>query len=231
MKKTLAILLVIAFALTLGIVVLAEGLSEEEVLPAEETESVVEAETVAEEPAAEEAAEEAPAEEAPAAEEPAEETAEETPAEEAPADEEEDAAFVAWMAQLASLDPSYDISEAEWRLCYVLNHRIQSWYCSEIDELPAEIAEAYGTTNEEELPWIIKYTSIGEKDSTETLDVYYYGTDENGNACEKTETITIAIPAGETVFYVMDPGFKVERGGFSIIAGSYGDRYEAMPEA
>lgn len=219
MKKTLAILLVLAFALALGVVAFAEGLAEEDALPAEETETVAEAE----------AADEAPADEAPAAEEAAEDAAEEAPAEEpAPAiPHPEDIDFDAWMARY---NPSYDITEAEWRLCYVLNHRIQSWYCSEVDELPAEIAEAYGTTNEEELPWIIKYTSIGELDSTETIEVYYSGTDENGEPCEKTEIVTITIPAGETVFYVLDPGFKAQSGGFAIIAGSYGDRYEA-PEA
>ena len=127
-----------------------------------------------------------------------------------------------WMA---CLDPSYDISEEEWRLCYVLNHRTQSWYSNEGYELPAEIAELYGTTNFEQLPPIIIYESIGELDSTETIHAYFSGIDENGNRCEWDDTVTVDIPAGGLAFCVLDPGFDRVSGGFEIIAGSYGTLY------
>ena len=127
-----------------------------------------------------------------------------------------------WMA---CLDPSYDISEEEWRLCYVLNHRTQSWYSNEGYELPVEIAELYGTTDFEKLPSIIIYESIGELDSTETIHAYFTGRDENGNRWEWDDTVTVDIPAGGLAFCVLDPGFEAESGGFEIIAGSYGNLY------
>lgn len=115
----------------------------------------------------------------------------------------------------------------------VFHHRIQTWYggtdfvsnSGKVYTLPAEIAETYGTTVEYELPPIVIYESIGELDSTETLEVYYTGTDENGRTCKRSEIITIEIPAGEAVYRVLEEEAGWTCTGFAILAGSYGDLY------
>lgn len=136
----------------------------------------------------------------------------------------------------AEAEPVEEAGEAEkvpatnWE---VFQHRIQTWYggmdfvsnSGKVYTLPAEIAETYGTTVEYELPPILIYESIGELDSTETLEVYYTGTDENGRACKKSEIITIEIPAGEAVYRVLEEEDGWTCTGFSILAGSYGDLY------
>lgn len=115
----------------------------------------------------------------------------------------------------------------------VFSHRIQTGYCwepyvshkGEVHDLPAEIAEKYGTTDYEELPDILIYESIGTKDSTETLYVLYFAVDENGKKqWVGSETVTIEIPAGEVVYYPLDPGHEDWLCGYmAIVGGSYGD--------
>lgn len=110
-------------------------------------------------------------------------------------------------------------------LNYILSHLDRYWYENYNFELPAEIVEAYGTADSEQLPPIMVYKSIGEKDCTETIEISYYGIGANGNA-EWNETVTIDVPAGETVFYVLDnQGYETVFGGYAIRAGSYGDLY------
>ena len=116
----------------------------------------------------------------------------------------------------------------------VFSHRIQTWYggydfvsnSGKVYTLPAEIAETYGTTVEYELPPILIYESIGELDSTETLEVYYVRADGS----KKSELITIEIPAGEAVYYVLEEEDGWVCTGFGIRAGSYGNLYTEIVE-
>ena len=208
MKKTFVIALVLVLALTMGIVALAQGLAEDEEAVIEEAVERVE------EPVADEAAE---PEEEPAVDEAAE------PVEAEPAEPVE-------------TEPAEEAEEAEKTLVTnwdVFHHRIQTWYggtdfvsnSGKVYTLPAEIAEKYGTTVEYELPSILIYESIGELDSTETIEVYYVGTDENGAVCRRSEIITIEIPAGEAVYRVLEEEDGWTCTGFGILAGSYGDLY------
>lgn len=248
MKKTLAIVLALAFALTLSVVALAEGLT------GEETESVAETTEIAAEATEAEAAEEESA--AVAADEAiddeiaaeaadeviddeaagtVEDEETETPDKESTPLDDKDYAelknFIAWTKVTGA---AWGLSEEECvaygTVDFVLSHRVQSWYENYNFELPAEIVEAYGTADSEELPSILIYTSTGDKDSTETIKILYSGYDANGEYCSWEDTVTIAIPAGETVFYVIDdPDFEAVTGGFAILAGSYGDLYAALP--
>lgn len=196
MKKTLALALVLLLALTMSVVALAQGLAKDEDAVADEAEAI----GSVEEPVVDEA-EPVEAETEPVETEPVEEAGE---AEKTPA--------------------------TNWE---VLHHRIQTWYggtdfvsnSGKVYTLPAEIAETYGTTVVYELPPILIYESIGELDSTETIEVYYTGTDENGRTCKKTEIITIEIPAGEAVYRVLEEEAGWTCTGFGILAGSYGDLY------
>jgi len=132
-----------------------------------------------------------------------------------------------------------EIKEFFTRVHRVFNHRIQTWYSNHdfnvydnIIEgpnytLPKEIVEKYGTDDSEGLPSILVYESIGEFDSTETIELQYGKRNEKG-LIERvegwTETVTIKIPAGGVAFYVIECPF--EGGvfaGFAIRGGTYGD--------
>ena len=237
MKKTLAIVLALVFALTMSAVALAEGLSSDETETVAETTEIVaettDAESTEEEIAAEvtdEATDEAIDEEVV---ETVEDEVAETPDKEVTPLDDKDYAelenFIAWMK---ATGPAWGLSEEECveqgTLNFILSHRIQTGYDNYNFELPAEIVEAYGTADSEELPTILIYTSTGDKDSTETIKIWYGGIDANGEYCEWEETVTIDIPAGETVFYVLDnPNYEDVTGAFGIRAGSYGDLYAA----
>lgn len=261
MKKTLAILLALTVVLALGVFAFADEISDivssdpteteepaasvEEPTEEDATEAPTEEAPAEETPAEETPAEEAPAEEAPAEETPAEETpaeeapVEETPAEEAPAKEP---------VHISGAD-GYTAEELEM-LHNVLGKRIQtgysSWsydkygnFCLGSDycnyELPAEIAEKYGTRDASLLPSIIIYESDGELDATETLryDCYRWG--ENGEQIYvASKTFTVEIPAGGVAFYPIEVevpdsdyegycyrGYDTAR--VAIIGASYGD--------
>ncbi len=227
MKKTLAILLALTFVLALGVFAFADEISD--IVSSEPTET--EEPTASVEEPTDEDATEAPAEETPA---------EETPAEEKPAVEE---APVNEPVHISVAD-GYTAEELEMLqavLCKSTGTGYSSWsfdkfgnFCLGADycnyELPAEIAEKYGTRDSSLLPSIMIYESTGELDATETLRYDFYRWGENGEEVfVKSETFTVEIPAGEVVFYVLDinpddltdQGFDTARG--AIIAASYGD--------
>lgn len=125
-------------------------------------------------------------------------------------------------------------AEKRAEIAAVFDNRIQTWYSSfDVDEngnryeaynyeLPEEIAEKYGTRNSMQLPRIIVYQSIGDRDSTETIKLKYGTYDHltDTKHIERTEIVTIEIPAGGVAFYVVeDPSFI----GFAILSGTYGD--------
>ncbi len=251
MKKTLAILLALTIALALGVFAFADEISDiVSSEPTETEEPAASAEEPTEEDATEAPAEETPAEETPAEETPAEEApAEEAPAEEAPAEETPTEEAPANEPVHISGADGYTAEELE-TLNAVLGKRIQtaysSWsydeygnFCLGSDycnyELPAELAEKYGTRDASQLPSIMIYESIGELDATETLryDFYRWG-DHGEQIYVASKTFTVEIPAGGVAFYPIEVelpdsdykghcnrGYDTARG--AIIAASYGD--------
>lgn len=118
----------------------------------------------------------------------------------------------------------------------VLSKRIQTSYSSyDVDaygkqyvsykyDLPEEIVEKYGTRDSHELPCILIYESTGEFDSTETIELYYGKSDiDNGlYYIERTEIVTIEIPAGGVAFYVIEDDNLLS---FGILCATYGDLF------
>lgn len=204
MKKTLAILLALAFALTLSVMTFAEEISD--LISSGPVESTGNVDEPVE---ADEATEDV--------------SVESIPAEDGSATEPEQ----------ASAEVEYT-AEKRAEIAAVFDNRIQTWYSSfDVDEngnryeaynyeLPEEIAEKYGTRNSMQLPRIIVYQSIGDRDSTETIKLKYGTYDHltDTKHIERTEIVTIEIPAGGVAFYVVeDPSFI----GFAILSGTYGD--------
>ncbi len=106
-------------------------------------------------------------------------------------------------------------------------------YCNY--ELPAELAEKYGTRDSCYLPSMMIYESIGELDATETLryDFYRWG-DHGEQIYVASKTFTVEIPAGGVAFLPIEVelpdsdyegycyrGYDTARG--AIISASYGD--------
>lgn len=116
----------------------------------------------------------------------------------------------------------------------VLSKRIQTFYSSyDLDaygnryvsynyDLPEEIVEKYGTRDSHELPRILIYESTGEFDSTETIELYYGKRDYHTGLyyIERTEIVTIEIPAGGVAFYVIEDDNLLS---FGILCATYGD--------
>ena len=202
MKKTLAIVLAIACVLTMSIIALAEGVAEDE--------EVIVNETTADETAAEAAETE---DEAEIADEVIVGDAADT---EAPADGE-NAELDAWMAMR---DPSM-ITEEEWMLFYVLEHTRFEYIEGEV---PVEV---YTNTGTEELTLII-YWEYGVYTPITDWEAYWANFDPDVTDPHEiigTDTFTVVIPAGETVYVPMNEEMwlkkDIARGGY--IGGSYGD--------
>ncbi|MCH5183987.1 MAG: hypothetical protein J1E00_07410 [Oscillospiraceae bacterium] len=179
MKKALVFVLVLALALTMGIIAFAEGVTEDEEIVAEE---IVEA---VEEPAEE------PVEEP--AEEPAEEAIEE-PVEEPAETASEDSELEAWMA---SLNPSWGVSEEEWKFCYTINNVLQYYYED------GALYENFGT---ESVTLTVKtsyvvHAELTPEEGQALVDAMREDPDISAPYVEiASETVTIEIPAGESVF-------------------------------
>lgn len=206
MKKTLAIVLAIACVLAMSVIVFAEGLSENEEIVNETTAEGIADEAVEAEAEAvdEEAADEAT--EAPADVEAAEE---EVPA------ETENAEFDEWMAMR---DPSL-ISEEDWQFCYVLSH-VRQWYPGD-----SGVFENIGT--ETITLTVQREYKIPAEVTQEMFEAML--SDPNVSApydVIASDTVTIEIPAGETVSVPLDAELMAGSnpwvyGGLWIVAGTY----------
>ena len=195
MKKTFMIVLAFVCALTLSIVALAEGISENG------TEAVAETtEIVAETPDV-------------TATEVEEETAEpETPAfEQAEPDEE----FVVYEDEEVEWEPTPE----DLAFIYCLNH-FNCHYLGE--DLHHYVLEYENTGNlDGSVTLLVSYGY----DSYNETDAYLTGVFEEPRECADfgMELITIPLPAGEKTVYAFEPGYWYNSMCYGIVGASYGD--------